>query len=195
MLKLPGPHDGLKIGLFGGSFNPAHDGHFHVAETTLRALNLDWIWWLVARGNPLKSDHGDFESRYQSAVQFADPHPKMRVSDIEIQAKLNYSADVLPAIMGRAPRAQFVWVMGGDSLANFHKWRNWQLIAQTVPIVVVARPGAQSVALSSPFAQRFQSSRVATHQARRLPNAKSPAWAYLPAPLNRSSSTQIRGDS
>lgn len=194
MLKFPGPHDGLRVGLFGGSFNPAHDGHLHVAQTAMRTLDLDWVWWLVARGNPLKSSHGDFGARYVSAKQMTDFNPRMRVSDIEQQVMRNYSAEVLARLLKSAPRAQFVWIMGGDSLANFHEWRNWQSIAEMLPIVVVARPGTQQAGLNSPFAQRFSGARVSAMQAQRLPYAKSPAWTYLPAPLNHLSSTSIRGE-
>lgn len=193
MLKLPGPHKGLKIGLFGGSFNPAHDGHVHVAETAMRTLQLDWVWWLVARGNPLKSDHGDFERRFCGAASFANAHPRMRTTDLEQQAKLNYSVDVLAAIRKRAPEAKFVWLMGGDSLANFHEWRDWQSIVESLPIAVVARPGTQRAALNSRFAQRFRASRVKTIEAAQLPGSKPPVWTYITAPLNHLSSTQLRG--
>ena len=194
MLKFPGPHDGLRVGLFGGSFNPAHDGHLHVAQTAQRALDLDWVWWLVARGNPLKSDHGDFQSRYASAKHCVNAHPSMRVSDIEQQLNLNYSVDVLTSILRHAPRARFAWIMGGDSLANFHLWRHWQSIAQMLPIIIVARPGVQQAALNSTFAQRFSGARVSVAQAKKLTIKSPPAWVYVPAPLNPLSSTSVRGN-
>lgn len=193
MLKLPGPYDGLKIGLLGGSFNPAHDGHLHVAETAMNTLELDWVWWLVASGNPLKSDHGDFAKRFESAAKYTRSHPRMRVTDIEAQAGLNYSVDVLREILQRAQRGRFVWLMGGDSLASFHQWRSWQTIAQMLPIAVVSRPGSQRAALSSPFAQRFSRSRISAERRAALPLSRPPAWTYLDAPLNYLSSTKIRG--
>jgi len=192
MLKLPGPHDGLKIGLFGGSFNPAHDGHYHVAETVLNRLQLDWVWWLVARGNPLKSDHGDFEARFSSAAAYTRRHPRMRVSDIERQGRLTFSAEVIQAIKARAATARFVWIMGGDNLQIFHKWKNWQTIASEASIAVVARPGSQRSAMASKFAQFHSASRISPKFARKLASTSPPAWTYLPAPLNHLSSSDIR---
>ena len=195
MLKLPGPHAGLRIGLFGGSFNPAHAGHLHVAETALAALKLDWIWWLPARGNPLKSDHGDYAERYAGAAAYANAHPRMRVSDIEVQGGFTYTIDLLRALKQRAPNAQFVWLMGSDSLKSFHKWKSWQEIAELVPIASVARPGSQSAALNSPFALRFAARRCAIANAASLATRSAPSWVYLPAPLNHLSSTQLRNSS
>ena len=192
MLKLPGPANGLSIGLLGGSFNPAHEGHLHVAETAMRAIGLDWVWWLPARGNPLKSEHGEFAARYQSAAAFADRHPRMRVSDIEMQMGLTYSVDTIAVLQAAAPSARFVWLMGADSLASFQRWKRWQDIARSVPIAVIARPGFERAALSAPFVQRFSASRVRASDASALPFSRTPAWTYLPAPLNPLSSTELR---
>ena len=192
MIKLPGPADGLSIGLLGGSFNPAHSGHMHVAETAMRAAGLDWVWWLLARGNPLKSDHGDYSARFQSASMLAEPHPRMRVSDVELQLGLTYSVDTIAALKAAAPRARLVWLMGGDSLASFHLWKDWQELAREVPIAVVARPGSERAALGSPFAERFKDRRVRAASASLLPGSKTPAWTYLPAPLDSASSTNLR---
>lgn len=192
MLTLPGPANDLSIGLLGGSFNPAHEGHMHVAETAMRALQLDWVWWLPARGNPLKSDQTPFAVRFGSAAALAEPHPRMRVSDVEIQAGLTYSVDTIAALKACAAGARFVWVMGGDSLATFHLWKDWQTIAHMLPIAVIARPGSQRAALRSPFAERFSQSRVPAAEAASLPFSHTPAWTYLPAPLNQMSSTSLR---
>ena len=192
MLKLPGPADGLSVGLLGGSFNPAHVGHFHVAETAMRRLGLDWVWWLPARCSPLKSNHGDYAERFQSAARFAGPHPRMRISDIEIQAGLTYSVDTIAALKARAPSARFVWLMGGDNLPIFHRWKSWQSIAGMVPIAIIARPGSERAALAAPFAKRFEHRRLRAADAKKLPFAISPAWTYLPAPLNALSSTALR---
>ncbi len=191
LLTLPGPTSGLKIGLFGGSFNPAHTGHLLVAETAMKRLGLDWVWWIVARGNPLKSEHGDFEARLASAQRMAD-HPRMRVSDLEKHAGLTYTCDTLAALMQRAPQANFVWLMGADSLAEFHRWKKWQQIAAAVPIAVIARPGSGRKARFSPFAQRYQSARVPEYAALSLAGREGPAWLYLDGPVDPSSSTAIR---
>ncbi|KDA03421.1 nicotinate-nucleotide adenylyltransferase [Hyphomonas oceanitis] len=190
-LKLPGPVDGLRIGLFGGSFNPAHSGHLHVAETAMRRLGLDWVWWIVARGNPLKTSHGDFDARLTSARTLAT-NPRMIVTDIEAQLGLTYTSDTLAAIVNRAPQAHFVWLMGADNMVGFHLWQDWQGIASTLPIAVIARPGVGTGARNSPFARRFASSRIPASAARTLPMATPPAWTYLTAPLDPASSTALR---
>ena len=183
------PGGGQRIGLFGGSFNPAHAGHMHVAQTALTRLQLDWIWWIVARGNPLKSSHGDFAARLASARMVARS-PKMKVLDIEARLGLTYTADVLTAIKARHRTDRFVWIMGSDNLGNFHHWRNWQEIGQTLPIVIIARPGGQ--AGNSPFERRFASARRPAHASICLADAKAPAWTFLNAPLNHQSSTRLR---
>jgi len=193
-LKLPGPVDGLRIGLFGGSFNPAHSGHVHVAETAMRRLGLDWVWWIVARGNPLKTAHGDFDDRLASAAALAR-NPRMIVTDIEAQLGLTYTSDTLAAIVQRAPGAHFVWLMGADNMAGFHFWQDWQGIANTLPIAIVARPGVGTAARNAPFARRFASSRIPASAARTLPMASPPAWTYLTAPLDPASSTALRAAS
>lgn len=188
---LPGPVDGLRIGLFGGSFNPAHDGHLHVSETALRTLDLDWIWWLVALGNPLKSHHGDYDARLASARSIVR-HPRMIVTPIEAQLGHRYTADTLKALTARAPTAQFVWMIGADSLCNFHLWKNWTAIAEQTPIAVIARPGASQCARQSPFAKRFASARLPQYAAKALPTSQAPAWTFINAPLNKLSSTALR---
>ena len=190
-LTLPGPTRGLRIGLFGGSFNPAHSGHLHVAETAMKRLQLDWVWWIVARGNPLKTAHGDFTERLASA-RAAAHHPRMIVTDIEARLGLTYTSDTLAAIVARAPEAHFVWLMGADNMAGFHHWQNWQGIAQTLPIAVIARPGVGPGARNSPFARRFAENRIPSAAARTLATTPPPAWTYLAAPLDPSSSTALR---
>ena len=113
-VRLPGPAKGLRIGLFGGSFNPAHTGHLHLAETAMKRLRLDWVWWIVARGNPLKSDHGDFSARLASAEAIAGHHPRMIVTDIEQQLGYSYSWQTLLTLVSHAPEADFVWLMGAE---------------------------------------------------------------------------------
>ena len=190
-LRLPGPTAGLRIGLFGGSFNPAHSGHRHVADTALRRLQLDWVWWVVARGNPLKTSHGEFGARIASAHLQAQ-HPRMIVTDLEARLGLTYTADTLEAITRHAPRARFVWLMGADNLVGFHLWERWQTIAQQMPIAIIARPGVGPGARNAPFARRFASNRISEADAARLPNLPAPAWTYLGGPLDATSSTAIR---
>jgi len=188
---LPGPAAGLRIGLFGGSFNPAHSGHFHVAHTAMKRLQLDWVWWIVARGNPLKTGHGNFQERLASAQAVAD-HPRMIVTDVEARLGLTYTYETLSTLVAAAPMADFVWLMGADNMVGFHLWGNWQDIAQMMPIAIVARPGVGPGARNSPFARRFASSRIPETAATNLPACPAPAWVYLNGPLDTGSSTAIR---
>ena len=157
----------------------------------MKRLQLDWVWWIVARGNPLKTAHGDFAERLASARAVAH-HPRMLVTDIEARLGLTYTSDTLAAIVARAPEAHFVWLMGADNLAGFHHWQNWQGIAHTLPIAVIARPGIGPGARNSPFARRFAKSRIPATAARTLATTPPPAWTYLNAPLDPSSSTALR---
>lgn len=184
------PGLGQRIGLFGGSFNPAHKGHLHVATTALERLNLDWVWWIVARGNPLKSDHGYFAARLTSARAIAD-HPRMRVLDIEQRHELTYSIDTITRFQQRNQTTRFVWLMGGDNLAHFHKWKNWEEIAARLPIAVIARPGA---ALGhGQFETRFADYQLTEEDAHTLPDRPAPAWTYLTGDMVNISSSEIRG--
>lgn len=185
------PRSGPAIGLFGGSFNPAHAGHRHVAETALKRLQLDYIWWMVARGNPLKETHGVYAARYASAARLAD-HPRMRVSDLEAQLGISYTSDLLEGLAPVLAQARFVWIMGADNLAGFHRWGDWEGIAASLPVAAVARPGANPKAGLSKFARRFARYRVDEPSAASLPGRGAPAWTVLTAPLNTASSTALR---
>ena len=187
-LQLPGPTRGLSIGLFGGSFNPAHEGHLHVAQTAMTQARLDYVWWIVAAGNPLKSAHGDFDSRLASARNMAR-HPRMLVTDIERAAGVQYSADLLDVLLPRANDTRFVWIMGADNLALFHRWQNWRGIMATLPLAIVARPGSTMPALTSRAARQYAGARTSPAA---LAHSAAPAWAYLTAPLHPQSSSAIR---
>lgn len=185
------PGLGQRIGLFGGSFNPAHDGHLHVATTALQRLNMDWVWWIVARGNPLKSDHGDFSERLASARAMAD-HPRMRVLDIEARHALTYSIDTITRLQQRNQTTRFVWLMGGDNLEHFHKWKDWQRIAAALPIAVIARPGAKRG--NSPFEMQFANAYLNETEASTLADRPAPVWTYLTGKMNDASSTALRNN-
>jgi nicotinate-nucleotide adenylyltransferase len=188
---------GMRVGLFGGSFNPAHAGHAHVAQTALRRLALDRVIWLVSPQNPLKgaADTASLTARMASARATAGADPRMIVSDVETRLGLAYTVDVLNRLRARFPAVKFVWIMGGDNLASFHRWRGWTDIARTVPIAVVARPDAMLLSRSAPAARRYAHARVPSRRAALLPGAPTPAWTYLRAPLNPASSTAIRAAS
>lgn len=177
----------MRVGLLGGSFNPAHDGHAHVAETALIRLRLDRVVWLVSPGNPLKETPTSLEKRLAGVRAFACG-PSMIVSDAETRLGTRYSIDTIRALKARHSGVQFVWIMGADSLASFHRWKGWTQIFRELPIAVVARPDAEK-ALTSPAARRFAQARV---PAGALLRARPPAWSWLSAPLNYASSTALR---
>jgi nicotinate-nucleotide adenylyltransferase len=186
---------GMKVGLFGGSFNPAHDGHAHVAQTALRRLGLDRVVWLVSPQNPLKSsrDTAPLDERMASArAVAATVGPAMIVSDFETRAGTRWTVDTLRAIVARHPGVRFVWLMGSDNLADFHRWRGWTDIMRLMPVAVIARPGSLLDSRTAPAAVRFARHRLPSPQAVLLPNLEAPAWTYLTAPLNHRSSTALR---
>ncbi len=159
----------MKIGLFGGSFDPAHEGHAHVAETALKRLGLDQVWWLVSPQNPLKPKSSPFEKRLQSARGWAHGR-KMVVTDIERRLDCAFTYQTLRALKRRYPGVAFTLVMGADNLTHFRKWRNWREVAASVPVVIISRPG------SGPRA--------------RLSAPKY--WTFLTAPYHTASSTALR---
>jgi len=184
---------GLRVGLLGGSFNPAHEGHAHVAETAMQRLGLDRVIWLVSPQNPLKDarETAPLADRMASARLFARG-PAMVVSDFESRVGCRWTVDTLRAIVARHPGVKFVWLMGSDNLATFHRWRGWTDIAAAMPMAVIARPGSQLQSRTAPAARRYAAFRLPQEQARLLPDTPAPAWTYLTAPLNRASSTAIR---
>ena len=180
----------MRVGLFGGSFNPAHEGHAHVAETALRRLGLDRVIWLVSPQNPLKStrDTAGLHERMAGARRFARG-PRMVVSDADSRMGVQYTIDTIRALKARYPRVAFVWLMGSDSLAGFHRWRDWRQILRELPVAVVARPSSTLKALTSPAARRFP---TAQRSPRGLAGARPPAWTFLSGPLHSQSSTTLR---
>lgn len=185
----------LKIGIFGGSFNPAHEGHAHLADMAIRQLQLDEVWWLVSPQNPLKSsqDMAQFSHRFDNALMRADRcsyRHRMRVSDLEYHLGLQHSSETLKQIRLRCPNASFVWIMGSDNLASFHLWHNPQSISQSMAIAVVNRPGSVYSALSSRGAKRAgQLIKPAQMRARQLPAG---SWTFLRGSLNSQSATALR---
>jgi len=184
---------GMRVGLFGGSFNPAHEGHAHVAETALQRLDLDRVIWLVSPQNPLKSadETADLAERMAGARRMARG-PAMIVSDAETRIGSFYTIDTLRVLKARFPGVCFVWIMGADSLASFHRWRGWTQIIRETPVAVIARPDAAIKSRFSPAARRFAFARVPSSAAATLACRQPPAWLYLCAPLNFTSSTALR---
>ncbi|POF34241.1 nicotinate-nucleotide adenylyltransferase [Roseibium marinum] len=192
-LKLPHAEAGNRIGIFGGSFNPPHSGHRLVASTVLKRLGLDQVWWFVTPGNPLKShsDLAPLETRLHLTSALAD-HPRMKVTAYEAVLGTPYTARTIMALRARRPAVRFVWVMGADNLAGFHRWQDWRAIVGSVPVAIVDRPGASLSVLSSPMAKVYEKYRLPEEDAALLPGMKAPVWTFLHTPLDQTSSTKLR---
>ena len=192
-LKPPGPiAPGLKIGLLGGSFNPAHEGHLHVSAVALKRLGLDYVWWLVAPQNPLKPTSGmaPLRERLARATQRFERNPRILVFDLETALGTRYTIDTVRALQQRFPGVRFVWLMGTDNLDQFQRWRRWPELARRIPIAVVMRPGTTLAPLRAKAIQRFaQARRVA---AIKLACAAPPAIAVIDGTRSGASATAIR---
>jgi nicotinate-nucleotide adenylyltransferase len=184
---------GAKVGLLGGSFNPAHEAHLHVSLIALRRLKLDIVLWLVSPQNPLKGakDTAPLAARLERARAIATD-PRIEVSAIEQALGTRYTIDTLEALLRSFPKARFVWLMGGDNLAQFHRWRRWQEIARRMPMAVIARPGFTTAALASPAARLLAAARFPASRAAELVRQTPPAWVFLEERLDAASSTALR---
>lgn len=190
---MPHAERGMAIGLFGGSFNPPHAGHRLVAEKALRGLKLDRLWWMVTPGNPLKDTRelAPLAERLRLSEAIADD-PRIKVTAFEAQHRVRYTADTLALVKRRNPGVDFVWLMGADSLREFHRWQRWQQIAMTLPIAVFDRPGSTLSLLSSVMAKTFDYARIDEKDAPRLARMRPPAWTFIHGPRSTLSSTAIR---
>ncbi len=191
--KTPLALAGERIGLLGGSFNPPHAAHVLISEIALRRLYLDRIWWIVTPGNPLKS-HGDLASLADrmAACRAIAHNPRIIPTGFEQQLPTAYTAVTLAFLHRRYPATRFVWLMGADNLASFDRWQHWRLIAETMPIAVVDRPGWRHAALASPAGRALAQSRLAEDRAATLATREAPAWTFLTGPLSPLSSTALR---
>ena len=190
---LPPSGAGLRIGLYGGSFNPAHDGHRRVSLIALTRLRLDMIWWLVTPGNPLKDTQAlpPLAARMAAAARIAR-HPRLAVTGLEAELGTRYTADLARQLMARLSDRRFVWIMGGDNLAGFHLWDRWQAIAAAMPIAVVNRPSWLAAPLHARAAQVLRDWRLPETAAARLADYRAPAWIHLTAPRTAVASTMLR---
>ncbi|CAM3874851.1 nicotinate-nucleotide adenylyltransferase [Litorimonas haliclonae] len=184
-------YEGLKIGLFGGSFNPAHPGHLHVATSGLRELGLDHIWWLVSPQNPLKPEQPSYDSRVETVKALNLP-PRMDISHVEKQFGTNYTIDLLRRLKKRYPRTHFVFMMGADNFAQLPKWRSWQEIMSSFPIAVISRPGNNIKARLGQAARQYADYRLPEQSAASLAEMTAPRWTYLTLPLDKRSSSALR---
>jgi nicotinate-nucleotide adenylyltransferase len=184
---------GGRIGLLGGSFNPAHEAHLHISLIALRRLNLDAVLWLVSPQNPLKETAGmaSLEQRLVRAREIA-AHPNIFATGIEAALGTRFTFDTLSVLLRRFPKGRFVWLMGSDNLAMFHLWHRWEEIAKLLPIAVIARPQYTTRALASPAAQHLRASRKNVADAGNLSEQAPPAWVFIQERLDPASATKIR---
>lgn len=186
---------GRRIGLLGGSFNPAHEGHLHISRVALRRLKLDEVWWLVSPQNPLKAEDGMAALPHRlAAARAVARHPRIVVTDVERRLGTRYTVDTLAALRRRFPRASFVWLMGADNLIELPKWRRWRTLVRLAPFAVVARPGYVRRARTSAAATALAAWRWPASRAAELPMAEPPAWVFLQERMNPQSATALRAE-
>ncbi len=184
---------GRRIGLLGGSFNPAHGGHQHISERALERLRLDEVWWLVSPQNPLKPSTGmaPFQDRLAAAQKLA-AGPRIKATGIEQRLGTRYAVDTLEKLFAEYPDDQFIWIMGADNLIQAHRWKNWRRMFRMLPIAVFARPSYCLRALTAKAARRFAKARMRASRAGDMVVIKPPAWIFLRERLHAASATQIR---
>jgi nicotinate-nucleotide adenylyltransferase len=184
---------GMRVGLLGGSFNPPHAAHRAISLFALKRLKLDRVWWLLTPGNPLKDNdrlHG-LSERAEAALKVA-ADPRIDVSCLEAVIGTRYTVDTIMHLRRRVSGVHFVWIMGADNLAQFHRWQNWRRIAAEVPIAVIDRPPQSFRALAAPAAQALARYRLPENQAARLAEQPAPAWVFLTGMKLNLSSTALR---
>lgn len=183
----------MAVGLLGGSFNPPHEGHLNASLIALSRARLDRLWWIVSPGNPLK-DPAELESleRRVAACRAMAAHPRIDITAFEARYRVRYTEDTLSILKRIRPRVRFVWVMGADNLATFHRWQNWRRIAAMMPIVIVDRPGSTLSYRSAPAAIALARYRVDESDAGLIAAMAPPAWTFLHGPRSALSSTAIR---
>jgi nicotinate-nucleotide adenylyltransferase len=184
---------GRRVGLLGGSFNPAHDGHLHISLLALKLLDLDHVWWLVSPQNPLKPSRGmaSLEERLAGGRLVAK-HPRIVVTDVECGLETRYTAETLAGLRRYFPRTRFVWLMGADNLTQIPRWQSWTRIFDGTPVAVFSRPPYSLRALHGKAARRYRCRRVGQIRARELPDMEPPAWVFFQNPLHPASATEIR---
>lgn len=188
-----GDHRRARVGLLGGSFNPAHDGHRHISLEALKLLDLDEVWWLVSPQNPLKPRAGmaPLDRRLARARAVA-AHPRIRVTDLERYFASTYTVDTLRTLSVRFRGVRFVWLMGADNMVQIPRWHRWTEIFDAIPVAILDRGPYSMGALTGKAAHRFRAARVSAKTAPALAGRKAPAWVFLPIRRHAASATEIR---
>ncbi|HEY8123891.1 MAG TPA: nicotinate-nucleotide adenylyltransferase [Methylocystis sp.] len=183
----------MRIGLFGGSFDPPHEGHALVSRLALTRLKLDRLWWIVSPGNPLKDARAlpSIDARIAAAKKIL-PDPRVAFTGFEAEIGARFTCDTLDYLRLHCPGVRFVWIMGADNLLQFHRWRRWKEIAQSLPIAVIDRPGATLKAANAKAAVYLRNARVSESDAATLAATPAPAIVYLHGPRLERSSTELR---
>ncbi len=192
MSRFPVARAGQVVGLLGGSFDPPHEGHVHISKAALKRFGLDHLWWLVSPGNPLKTQGPAPLPERMQAARALMRHPRVTVTDIEARLGTRYTAQTIAALRRRYPGVRFVWIMGADNLAQFHRWQDWRWIIDTVPVGVIARPGQRIGARRSMTAKVYRDARVTGRAAHVLGRLEAPAWSFINVPMSHASSSAIR---
>lgn len=194
MIRLPPHAPGMRIGLFGGTFDPPHAAHVGASLLAMKRLKLDRVWWLVTPGNPLKDTRGlaSLEKRISAARTLTRRHPRIDISGFEAVIKTRYTYDTLMFLKRRCPGVKFVWLMGADNLRSFYRWQKWRGIAASVPIAVVDRMGTSLYATAGRAGQALLRFRLPEQAAATLPDHAPPAWIYLHGLKSPLSSTALR---
>ncbi|WP_415183049.1 nicotinate-nucleotide adenylyltransferase [Phaeovulum sp.] len=183
---------GMTIGLLGGSFDPAHEGHAMITREALKRFGLDRVWWLVSPGNPLKA-HGPAPLRERIAsARAVMTDPRVVITGVEAELGTRYTTQTLERLIRLYPGVRFVWLMGADNLVQFHRWDRWQKILRMVPVGILARPGMRIAARRSKAASIFAGARLSAEQAPLLPGRPPPAWCFVNVPMLDLSSSSIR---
>lgn len=182
-----------RVGLLGGSFNPAHEGHLHISRIALKRLALHAVWWMVSPQNPLKATEGmaDFSARI-SAARGAARDPRIEVTGIEAELGTVYTLETVTALQARFASTRFVWLMGADNLVQIRRWKRWPRLFERLPIAVFPRPSYSRRALRGAAAQRFATGRIPLSKLRALADLDPPAWAFVQGPVHSASATAIR---
>lgn len=183
---------GQVVGLLGGSFDPAHEGHVHITRTAMRRFGLDRVWWLVSPANPLKKRGPAPLVQRMTRARAVMQNPRVDVTDIESRLGTQFTAETIAALQARYPAVTFVWLMGADNLAQFHRWQDWQWIMQNVAVGVLARPNDRISARLSKAAHVYRSAMLQGRASGVLARGPAPRWCFVNLPMSDQSSTAIR---